>query len=983
MPGILPMKVIKVGTNAQTRIAQACDRCRSKKIRCDGIRPCCTQCANVGFECKTSDKLSRRAFPRGYTESLEERVRGLENEVRELKELLDEKDEKIDMLTRIHSNSSLQLPCSRRPSRTSVDSGSANVETPEKDEVFKVQQSPYLLAGAVNGGDSYFSGTSSSRTFIEAFKHKVQETGRSTADICTDALLASKFKNSAESSPSPSAPVVWKAPPRLVSDQLVNIFFQEWAPLYPVLHRPTFLNLYEKYVADADAVTDKTAIAQLNLVFGISALSNGSRASDDLESFEGQWKAAIDAILNENTMGTLQALVLAQIYCVQQGDLTRLLTYKGLSTTLSARLGLHQSQKRFALGTLTCETRKKVFWTLYAVDSFTAVTLGLPKQLKDDDVHCEYPVDADDEYVTERGFQPTLPGESTKLSSALALFRAARILSRVLEEVFPAKTSYDLSMKKLGELSDELDAWSSSLAPHLRLQFAQDKPSTGTISSRSPLLSMTYHYIRALIHRPAASASTGSSLSSSKMTLASSCKHIVQLVQLLEERAMCFAFCLNKDELLVLSGFGLLFQGLDLDPASKILKDNHKTVLRIISVLDKSKAPCAMDFGRVARSFLPAAPAVVATKPTIQPASTKRVLSTPKESVPTLSRHNSDSAAVTINPIPSLPASTRRQLKAIASRFTMKGSSSTSTKMDPPSDHRRATVHNISLHPNAFLTQSQPSLSPPMPAAAYQPSSLSRSEPSRSPSNTYGRPASMLERPSAPPSVDKTRPASQQHMQPPQQKPKSKLQQKPSRHPNLDYLSFGPESENRARVANSTNSVPIKSEPSPTDWEKLLGSLDNGQTNIYDACYGGQPIEALLDTAHHNTTSMTAHATAIQAATATQAAVAASASWDADLWSLYQTDTNTSDLSALTNSNASGQAESLFSFTSDEDGARLVPSPPQKDDLVGGTWPGSVDGSTDDLYKGICVPADLLAHGEELDFGAAGGSWDEGLGLGL
>jgi hypothetical protein len=26
MPGILPMKVIKVGANAQTRIAQACDR---------------------------------------------------------------------------------------------------------------------------------------------------------------------------------------------------------------------------------------------------------------------------------------------------------------------------------------------------------------------------------------------------------------------------------------------------------------------------------------------------------------------------------------------------------------------------------------------------------------------------------------------------------------------------------------------------------------------------------------------------------------------------------------------------------------------------------------------------------------------------------------------------------------------------------------------------------------------------------------------
>lgn len=103
MPGILPMKVIKVGSGSQSRIAQACDRCRSKKIRCDGVRPCCSQCANVGFECKTSDKLSRRAFPRGYTESLEERVRALEAEVRDLKSLLDEKDEKIDVLSRIYS----------------------------------------------------------------------------------------------------------------------------------------------------------------------------------------------------------------------------------------------------------------------------------------------------------------------------------------------------------------------------------------------------------------------------------------------------------------------------------------------------------------------------------------------------------------------------------------------------------------------------------------------------------------------------------------------------------------------------------------------------------------------------------------------------------------------------------------------------------------------------------------------------------------
>lgn len=153
------MKVIKVGSNAQSRIAQACDRCRSKKIRCDGIRPCCSQCANVGFECKTSDKLSRRAFPRGYTESLEERVRTLEGEVRELKDLLDEKDEKIDMLSRMHSN--------RKPSIAPTPSPESPKEvavTPPKEDIFRVSASPLLLGAG--SSDSYFMGASSGRAFV-------------------------------------------------------------------------------------------------------------------------------------------------------------------------------------------------------------------------------------------------------------------------------------------------------------------------------------------------------------------------------------------------------------------------------------------------------------------------------------------------------------------------------------------------------------------------------------------------------------------------------------------------------------------------------------------------------------------------------------------------------------------------------------------------------------------------------------------------
>lgn len=214
MPGILPMKMIRVGASSQSRIAQACDRCRSKKIRCDGVRPCCSQCANVGFECKTSDKLSRRAFPRGYTESLEDRVRGLEAEVRELKELLDEKDEKIDVLSRIHSFS----PVPRKGSHSLSPPSSANIKAEAAaaihEDVLHVEIPAPVQPSACS------TGTSTTSALIEAFEGKVQEQGRPCLAITPSTLLS---PTTASKAPS-QAETAHIAPPRLLSDQYISSF---------------------------------------------------------------------------------------------------------------------------------------------------------------------------------------------------------------------------------------------------------------------------------------------------------------------------------------------------------------------------------------------------------------------------------------------------------------------------------------------------------------------------------------------------------------------------------------------------------------------------------------------------------------------------------------------------------------------------------------------------------------------------------------
>ncbi|KAM0557237.1 hypothetical protein ACHAPJ_005501 [Fusarium lateritium] len=797
MPGILPMKVIKVGTSSQSRIAQACDRCRSKKIRCDGIRPTCSQCSNVGFECRTSDKLSRRAFPRGYTESLEERVRQLESEVRELKDLLDEKDEKIDMLSKIHGN----RPSSSMPVSSPAASEQRSDIQATKEDTFRVQAAPLLLG--VENSDSYFMGASSGRTFIEAFKRKIQETGKPTTDFNPEAFLHIQgCKSLGPKSPEQSL----KLPPRLFSDRCVNVYFQEWAPLFPILHKPTFLHIYEEFVADPEKIKSNHKLAQLYLVFNIAALSSDNPDLAQLATCEQQWQTALDAILMENTMNTLQCLTLALLYCTMRSDYKRLQHYKGIAVGLSHRLGLHQSQKRFSFGALTIETRKKVFWTLYTLDCFSAAILGLPKLLKEEDIQAEYPCDTDDEYVTEKGFQPTLPGEYTRLSSALALFRATRILAKVLEKNYPASTSYEISLQQMGVLESELDAWYDQLPAHLRLNFVQDKPSTDVTGSRSPLLAMAYYYIRTLIYRPAVGSSLGSKAASALMSIGASSKHIVQILQLLEERGMTFSFCLNKTDLLVVCGMTLLYHSIDLKQDSKLMRDDERLVNAVIRILDRTGASGSVDFKRVASML------VTVDESAVSPMHTSREVSMPP--VPISNRGSPPAGVATKSKKKATTAYSLGQLPAAAA--------SDSNLIDHQERLRRMTLPSgAGQRPDFYRARARQSfdnLQTEVPVNHRDHRMSMSPNPDRK-SSPLSRNLDFM--PFAHPS------------QSPQ--PTSPQQGRAHSH-------SGPTPQVHPMMVNSPMTAAKMNGVSTTEWETLLGSLDGGMNNVYDAIYGGQGL---------------------------------------------------------------------------------------------------------------------------------------------
>lgn len=411
--------------------------------------------------------------------------------------------------------------------------------------------------------------------------------------------------------------------------------------------------------------------------------------------------------------------------------------------------------------------------------------------------------------------------------------------------------------------------------------------------------SLTYHYIRILIHRPATCASLGSRSSSSVIAMASSSKHVVQIVQLLAERGLSFSFCLNRDELLVLSGFGLLHQSLDLNAESKLMKDNQKTIGAIIGMLDKAKAASTSEFRRVACCYLPI------------PVHTPKTVS-----VAAMSRHNSDGAM----PAPqfkSAPSGLRQHLKHITSKLV--SPSGRTSKYER--DHRRATEPTLPIYGHGLPSESAPSMLP-----QYSPSHVSQSEPALSPPNTNARLSATSSRPSGPQLLA----------------PKRTLHA-PNPRLNLDYFSFD-DDQSPASTTLSPAAPPTKTDS--TDWERLLSSLDNGQTNIFDNIYGGPSMEFLGDTsrlkpapatpmssnsyggASHKTSSprdahsstsdlhrrrQTGTSTVHNPAPPRSTSSVEDLNWSPDAWAL-----TSADLAPTYSNSVAGLTESVFSFDTDD-----------------------------------------------------------------
>ncbi|KAF8430388.1 fungal-specific transcription factor domain-containing protein, partial [Tirmania nivea] len=67
------------GQAPKKKVVTACQRCRTRKIKCDGVLPCCGNCTKAGQPCMEVDKSGERDIPRSHVLELENRIKYLEN----------------------------------------------------------------------------------------------------------------------------------------------------------------------------------------------------------------------------------------------------------------------------------------------------------------------------------------------------------------------------------------------------------------------------------------------------------------------------------------------------------------------------------------------------------------------------------------------------------------------------------------------------------------------------------------------------------------------------------------------------------------------------------------------------------------------------------------------------------------------------------------------------------------------------------------
>ncbi|KAG0131511.1 putative fungal-specific transcription factor [Tuber indicum] len=538
------------GAAVKKKTVTACQRCRTRKIRCDGALPACKSCVKAGVECIEVDRTGDNNMPRSHVLGLENRIKWLEDIVRARAPDVDlQAGPPVELRSRpsppairiVTTGPDFHPPPSSMSSTSSPSfalSPASTCATPASFDFSPVPSpnylapvSPYTFSDAASPSPSSAPSSpllASSPLFqpqdpvsqdvgllslsaLEEPKYLGSSSGVSFARLVFQDASSGEFRQpdldqgGRDVKPSLVWPGLDSKPAALPNtDECVTLsstYFTTVALQYPFLHRQTFDACLEAtYHAENGALHHlppgyTAAVARFHvfmvLSIGANILSGRGRASRSMASdSEGYYASAMQIINDIGITGSLTGVQSALLLAMRSLHASEGLNLWYLNAVIMATcvdLGFQRKIVSYS-GQDHAGIKKRIFWCAYAFDRNLGIALGRPFSLRDESFDVEFPEEGDnDEELHHMASLSMGSNMSGSIENARASFSGSICLFRMMKVISGIGTTiYRVSQPHVGRWQVDLPEW--QMATYRQLTELRDQWPNGRaqISRSSP-----------------------------------------------------------------------------------------------------------------------------------------------------------------------------------------------------------------------------------------------------------------------------------------------------------------------------------------------------------------------------------------------------------------------------------------------------------------------------------------------------------------
>jgi hypothetical protein len=296
-------------------------------------------------------------------------------------------------------------------------------------------------------------------------------------------------------------------------DSLLDLYFRTVGVVFHFVHEETTRKTYAECLATGFTTVRRTWLGTLNTIFAMATMLDRDRFPSAKKRFEASevfYRRAVGLCgeLSKHVISLeiVQYLLLVVLYCQGTQRSVQAWNIHGLLTRSAMALGLHSAVAGMHLDPIQEEYRRRTWTVIYCMDKVLSVAFGRPAGIPDEQAVNRQPSSRlyRSPDIAESGAD--IPGNFLAVS-----FELYQIMSKCLVKQYSANVEHrhqdpdDLTALQASmEFRKTLRMWAASLPPYLGLC----EPQSEILAQSTPvnrlrvILTLRYHNLNILIHRP-------------------------------------------------------------------------------------------------------------------------------------------------------------------------------------------------------------------------------------------------------------------------------------------------------------------------------------------------------------------------------------------------------------------------------------------------------------------------------------------------